>query len=696
MRRRDWAILVGLCVGAQAEAADPPPLAEYFRAEVARIEARPLAGIETSDAWKTARPQLQARLGAMLGLDMTTPRSPLHAVITGTVDRPDFVVETILFQSRPGLYVTANLYRPKTVDSPLPAVLYLCGHSQVEKDGVILGAKTHYQHHAAWYASNGYVCLILDTLQLGEIPGLHHGTSKFGLWWWPARGYTPAGVEAWNAVRAIDYLETRREVDRTKIGVTGRSGGGASTWWVAAIDDRVAAAVPVAGITDLRNHVVDGVIEGHCDCMYHNNVARWDFDVIAALVAPRPMLVENTDKDPIFPEDGVRRIYRRLETVYAWYGATDRLGLIVGKGGHVDTEEIRHPSFAFMDKWLKGVNRPIVEPDRHVPDELLKVLADNVPPADAINATIHETFLSPRPAPGEPSREAGNERLPRPKIAPGEVDGDHGVQVGTNMMMRIKIAAGTFAGWPTPDQAGPIDLKPRLDRAQDALRIRSYEYTSQPGIRLKYWTIERAAGLLGPAKSRVIVIDDESWRTTWGTILEPLGNPRPIGAGNGSPEWMKVRNRVLSGQRVVLIAPRGVGPSAWPAEKEKQIRRRFMLIGQTLDGMRVWDVVRGIEAWQSMNNGETTFAAKGDAASWLLWALVMRPETPGAVELTALAPSVHDGPAYLLLEMGIDMPQAVSLLYPREVRLKETPKAAWAWTRSFGDVNKRPDWPAMD
>ena len=91
------------------------------------------------------------------------------------------------------------------------------------------------------------------------------------------RGYTPAGVEAWNCIRALDYLETRPEVDPKRLGVTGRSGGGAYSWWIAAIDERIKAAVPVAGITDLQNHVVDGCVEGHCDCMYMVNTYRWDY-----------------------------------------------------------------------------------------------------------------------------------------------------------------------------------------------------------------------------------------------------------------------------------------------------------------------------------------------------------------------------------------------------------------------------------
>jgi cephalosporin-C deacetylase-like acetyl esterase len=234
-------------------------------------------------------------------------------------------VEKVQFQSMPGLYVTANFYRPgkgAKVDERMPAILYVCGHSNMmAKDGGSLGNKTGYQHHGAWFARHGYVCLVIDTVQLGEIRGEHHGTYSKGRWWWISRGYTPAGVEAWNGIRALDYLESRAEVDAERIGITGRSGGGAYSWWVSALDDRVKVIAPTAGITTLRNHVVDGAVEGHCDCMYLVNTYRWDYDRVAALAAPRPLLISNTDKDNIFPLDGVMAVYTSVRRHYRALGA---------------------------------------------------------------------------------------------------------------------------------------------------------------------------------------------------------------------------------------------------------------------------------------------------------------------------------------------------------------------------------------
>jgi dienelactone hydrolase len=389
-------LLVMMCAATPGADAPPPgntEIGEYFRRTTRRLADNCLAEVKTLDDWQRLRPQLRQQLFEMLGLWPLPEKADLDATITGTVDGNTFVVEKLQFQSRPGLYITANFYRPKAIDKPLPAILYLCGHGNVKKDGVSYGSKTFYQHHAAWFARHGYCCLILDTLQLGEIEGTHHGTYRLGQWWWVSRGYTPAGVEAWNCIRALDYLQTRSEVNPAKIGVTGRSGGGAYTWWTAALDDRPACIVPVAGITDLTNHVVDGCVEGHCDCMYMVNTYGWDFAAVAALAAPRPLLFSNTDKDPIFPLDGVERTHAKLKRIYQLHNAADKLGLLITEGPHKDMQDLQVPAFRWFARWLKGVpDEPVTQvADKAFEPKQFKVFTEL--PADQKNKTAHEWFV---------------------------------------------------------------------------------------------------------------------------------------------------------------------------------------------------------------------------------------------------------------------------------------------------------------
>src|SRR4051794_20482355 len=114
----------------------------------------------------------------MLGLWPLPEKTPLHVQTTGTLERNGVVIEKVDYQSRPGLYVTGNLYRPRRSRGRLPAVLYVCGHSNRGRNG----NKTAYQVHGLWFASNNYICLMLDTLQLGEVKGYHHGTYNLGRW----------------------------------------------------------------------------------------------------------------------------------------------------------------------------------------------------------------------------------------------------------------------------------------------------------------------------------------------------------------------------------------------------------------------------------------------------------------------------------------------------------------------------------
>ncbi len=161
-------------------------------------------------------------------------------------------------------------------------------------------------------------------------------------------------MEAWNAIRAIDYLETLPSVDRTRIGITGRSGGGAYSWFAAALDERIDVAVPVAGITDLQNHVVDGCVEGHCDCMYFVNYYGWDYNRLAALVAPRALLLANSDNDSIFPIDGVESIHRDIAAHYRKLGASNKFGLLLTPGPHQDTQELQVGAFRWLLTHLTG------------------------------------------------------------------------------------------------------------------------------------------------------------------------------------------------------------------------------------------------------------------------------------------------------------------------------------------------------
>src|SRR5438105_590561 len=386
------ASLLALLLASPAQSQDSM-IEAYLARETDRINKRFLDGAKTLEEWQKVRPRLRQEYLDMLGLSPLPEKTPLRVIITGTVDRGDVVIDLLHYQSRPGLYVTGNLYRPKKSSGKLPAVLYVCGHSGRGRDG----NKTAFQDHGMWFASNGYVCLIVDTLQLGEVAGIHHGTYNRERWWWQSLGYTPAGVECWNGVRGIDYLVSRPDVDPERIAVTGISGGGASTIWIAAADERVKCAVPVSGMSDLESYVKNKVINGHCDCMFLVNTYGWEWTTIAALIAPRPMLFANSDNDRIFPMDGNRRIIERLRQLYKMYGKADLVDEHVSKGGHDYRPDLRMAIFGFINKHVKNDTKPVKDSADFKPLEgrELRVFPDDADlPREAINRYVDEVFVA--------------------------------------------------------------------------------------------------------------------------------------------------------------------------------------------------------------------------------------------------------------------------------------------------------------
>lgn len=671
-------------------------LAEYFAAETKKLQDACLADVKTLDDWKSKRGEYRRQLLEMLGLDPLPEKSDLKPVITGRLEHDEFVVEKLHFQSRPGLYVTGNLYLPKKIDKPLPTILYVCGHSRVlGKDGTPMGAKAGYQHHGAWYARNGYACLTIDTLQLGEIEGIHHGTHRYGMWWWLNRGYTPAGVEAWNCVRALDYLETRPEIDKTRFGVTGRSGGGAYSWWIAAIDDRIKVAVPTAGITDLQNHVVDGTVEGHCDCMFMVNTYRWDYPQVAALLAPRPLLISNTDSDGIFPLDGVYRTFEKVRRIYRLFdsekkGASSDIALNISPGPHKDTQELNTHEFRWFNHYLKKDDSPIdSRAPKYFQPEQLKVF-DKLP-EDQINTQIHETFIA--------------------KAAKAEVSVDKEAWVTARDAWVENLSLKSFGGWPAwPDEdqqlhnEDPFLHHPEPQKIDEAdfedVRITTYIF----GL-MRLYTLHRV-GLDKPELHVLNVLDDESLDEFLASVRPAFKSnlrEEPASASN-SDAWTSLRAMLLKSPWVMsYFAPRAVGRTAWDSSDKKQVqnRRRFYLLGQTLEGLQALDVRRAIhmvETEQERKAYKREIVAP--APLWLqshrkmagvaLYASLFELDVK-RLDLYDLPKSHRDGPIFLNVERYLDMPQAVAMAAERsKIVLYQDDDTGWEYPQS---VAKALHWP---
>ena len=610
---------------------------EMIQAYLARaadeLDARFGEDLKSRADWETVRARYKEEYFYMLGLRPMPEPTPLRATVTGVYEGDGFVVEKLHYQSRPRLYVTANLYRPARVEPSrrLPAVLYVCGHSNQGRDG----NKTAYQSHGIWLARHGYVCLVLDSLQLGEIAAIHHGTYREGRWWWHARGYTPAGVECLNGMRGVDYLQSREDVDPSRIAVTGISGGGAATFWIAAADERLVAAVPVSGMADLVSYVGNRVINGHCDCMFLYNTFQWPWTRIAALVAPRPMLFTNSDADAIFPMDANDRVICRLERLYSLYGASDRVDAMLSIGGHAYRQDIRQAAFRFLNTYLKNDPSPVEDSEvdlvvteagqKRYPIEprRLRVFPEDADlPSDELNTTIDQHFV------------------PMAEVEPPQPDAFDAWKSALVAELR-RVAFGYY-----PERIAPA--KPVDGGKTDCQRIET-----EPGIFVPLRRLARAEPLQSaePTAPRRV-------------LLLVAGHDAP----DGAPAFLAEVEQ--PGDIVYELAPRGVGPTRWTTKNPPNyVERSHVLLGRTVAAGRIWDVVAAAR-WLHARHPEAPLVVAGHRGEALLaaYAGVIEPEI-GAVVAVAPPRSHMDAAAPPLLNVlrVCDLPDVLGLIAPKRL-----------------------------
>ena len=560
--------------------------------------------------WPARRDEFRRQYFFMLGLWPLPERTPLNPVVTGTLERQDFVVEKLHFQSRPHLYVTANLYRPRTVTGRLPAVLYLCGHSGRGRDG----NKTAYQHHGIWFATHGYVCLIIDSLMLGEVAAIHHGTYRYNRWWWHSRGYTSAGAECWNDIRALDYLASQPDVDPDRIAVTGISGGGASTCWVTAADERVRASVPVSGISDLEDQIVLHIINGHCDCMFLYNTYQWPLTRILGLAAPRPLLFSNSDRDGIFPMTGNHRISERLRKLYAALGAIEKFGEFVTPGGHDDSHLHRLAAFQWINHWLKKDDTPVSEPEHYetIKGEELRAFPGDLP-TDELNTKIDQTFV------------------PRAEV---KVPANAEEFAALRERLLRELRETSFRAWPAELPKKPLELG---DRPASGM------LATEPPIEVAYRYL--------PAKGRSAAC--------WLVVLNEDETDEKL------PDWAA---EFVKDDACLLLSPRGVGQTAYDNSPPYYVRRSLALLGRTVDSGRAWDVL-AVGSAVARPGRACKVIGRGQAGILGAYAALF---SPGVEEVVCIdPPATHDeGPHFLSVMRALDIPDALGLLAPRPLILR--------------------------
>jgi hypothetical protein len=285
-------------------------------------------------------------------------RTPLNARTTGTLERETFYVEKVLFESQPGFYITAGLFIPKVRQQPAPAIIYACGHTE-------LGFRSDtYQHVILNLVEKGFIVLAFDPAGQGErllYPDPQTGKSKIG---GSTAEHSYAGIQTllngtsltdyfmWDGIRVLDYLETRTEVDMTRIGMTGRSGGGTQTAQIAACDDRIYAAAPENYITSFKRLLQSIGPQDAEQNPYRFIHSGYDHADYLHIRAPKPLLMLTTTND-FFSIQGARETFAEVHQAYAAMGKTENIRMTEDFGSHESTKNNRQALYAFFQKHLR-------------------------------------------------------------------------------------------------------------------------------------------------------------------------------------------------------------------------------------------------------------------------------------------------------------------------------------------------------
>ncbi len=280
-------------------------------------------------------------------------RTPLNPQITGTLEGDSYRVEKVMFESRPGFWVVGNLYRPKG-DGPFPAMLNPIGHWAAGKVAMQV------QSRCIGLARRGVAALAIETVGAQEraAPGNDHDVGLATV----LVGQTDVGVQVWDAMRAVDYLCSRPDIDPNKIGSTGVSGGGLITLYLAALDERIVCAVPVCYVVTYDSLWSTGI--WHCVCSHFPALlSHADMGQVAALVAPRPQLLMHGTQDDMFLTWGSQQAFNEAREIYRLYGAEDRVRILESDCPHDYNQPMREQMYGFAAKWLLGQPSDAPQPE---------------------------------------------------------------------------------------------------------------------------------------------------------------------------------------------------------------------------------------------------------------------------------------------------------------------------------------------
>ncbi|HUB31553.1 MAG TPA: hypothetical protein VMA31_00945 [Bryobacteraceae bacterium] len=294
--------------------------------------------------WEARRAHLRKQILSAAGLMPLFPKSDLHAQIFGRVSRPDYTVEKVLLETLPGFYLGGNLYRPAKAAPAggFPAVISPHGHwdyGRLENTRI-----ASVPARCISLARQGYIVFSYDMVGYVDTTQTPH---EFGdepiqqLW-----DFGPFGLQLWDSIRAVDFLESLPGVNKRKIGATGASGGATQTMMIDAVDDRIQYSAPA--------NMVSFIMQGGSLCENAPNLRLGTNNVeIASMMAPKPMLMTAATED--WTRHMMREEYPAVRAIYDLYGKGDNVQAVLLDAPHNYNRQNREAMYAFFGKHVLGI-----------------------------------------------------------------------------------------------------------------------------------------------------------------------------------------------------------------------------------------------------------------------------------------------------------------------------------------------------
>jgi len=580
------------------------------------------SSIGNIEQWEIRKERSGLELGRMLWHDRSWPDSPPPVEITRRVENPDYTLECLILETAPQVYSTANLYLPRSGRKPFPVVLYQCGHAN----------KRIFKHHGAWFAARGIAVLIMDNIEMGEIEFTHHGVYAHAWFHWYSRGFSPMAVEMLNARRCLDYLCSRPDIDRSRIGATGVSGGGMATFFLAALDQRVKASAPVSGALSSRGWIMHSLSSAHCDCQYPVNSYGLLYSEIGALTAPRAQLLCNASADRGFPMDSFDEMVDKMREIYRLYGADDNLRTAVVPGGHGDNEVIRLPVYAFFLKEFLGKDTTITEqgPVNTLPDEQLTCWQSGYPLTERLSRIDEEL-------------------IPAHKFLPYTLSGHSREARISELTGQLRDEVFRYF----PEKAAPLEPVWGDKKILQSRAVQSVSFNSFAELRVRGIYSLPTVSASRTRMPAVLLVDHRRGIPVW-------GNEQLLEGNRWGDRAVLVVETLDRGRRALEENLRSFNDN----DLVHHMRRQAMVAGTTLNSMEVYEILRALEflrARPEVDPDDITIIGKGEVGINGLYAGLL----DGARERVILEspPSSHrQGPCYLGILKFTDIPEVIGLM----------------------------------